>query len=61
MISGVSGARVRTLLDDVRPAGTNLVRWDGRDDGGNRAASGVYFVRMEAGAYTSVQKLLLLK
>ncbi|HET9327894.1 MAG TPA: right-handed parallel beta-helix repeat-containing protein [Candidatus Eisenbacteria bacterium] len=47
-IFDLRGARVRTLLDAERPAGTGRVQWDGRDEGGQLAESGVYFARMDA-------------
>jgi hypothetical protein len=61
VITDVHGARVRTVLDENRPTGTHTLRWNGRDDAGNAVASGIYFVRMQAGAYSSVRKLVLLK
>lgn len=42
----VTGARVRKLLDRACPMGGTSVTWDGRDDRGRRARSGVYFVRL---------------
>jgi hypothetical protein len=60
-ILDVRGALVRTLLEEPRPAGSHRARWDGRDDRGGSVASGVYFVRMSAGSYTSVRKIVLLK
>ncbi len=42
-----SGRRVRELFADALPAGARVVRWDGRDEHGARAPSGVYFVRLE--------------
>jgi hypothetical protein len=56
-----SGAHVRTLLDDVRPAGGNEVSWDGRDARGNAMSSGVYFYRMTAEGKTESRKMTLLK
>jgi hypothetical protein len=41
-IVDVRGRRVRTLLDEVRPAGDHAVRWQGRDGAGRPVASGVY-------------------
>jgi hypothetical protein len=61
VIANVAGARVRVLVDEDRPAGTHQVRWDGRDESGREVASGIYFVRMQAGAYSSTRKLTLLK
>ena len=38
----VRGRLVRTLVDGWRPAGAHRAFWDGRDDSGRAAASGVY-------------------
>jgi len=35
--------------------------WDGRDDAGRQAASGIYLCRMQSGEYTQTQKMLMLK
>jgi hypothetical protein len=40
----VRGVRVRRVLDEVRPAGPSSGAWDGRDDAGRVAPSGVYYV-----------------
>jgi hypothetical protein len=37
------------------------VIWDGKDDGGQTAAAGVYFARLSVHSRTSVAKLTLLK
>lgn len=42
------GRRVRTLIRGTLPAGPGRVRWDGRDDRGQRVAGGVYFARLVA-------------
>jgi len=44
-IYDVAGRRVRTLADRVFPAGEQVLRWDGTDDGGTKVGRGVYFVR----------------
>ena len=46
-IYDVAGRRVRSLADGTRSPGEHTVVWNGRDDAGNRAATGVYFVRYE--------------
>ena len=48
-VYGVDGRLVRSLLHDHLDAGRHEVVWDGQDDAGRRAASGVYFVRLQAG------------
>jgi hypothetical protein len=57
----VRGALVRVLVDGTQSAGDHSVRWNGVDEGGRPAASGVYFVRMIAGSYTEVRKIVMLK
>jgi hypothetical protein len=44
----VRGARVRTLVDELRPAGASTATWDGRDERGRLAPAGLYFVRLRA-------------
>jgi hypothetical protein len=55
----VSGKLVAMLVDDVLSAGPHQVTWNARTAGG--AASGVYFVRMEANGVSVARKLVLLK
>ena len=40
----VTGARVRILVDDQRPAAFYTVPWDGRNDVGGPVASGIYYI-----------------
>lgn len=42
----LAGRVVRTLVDGAHEVGEYEVLWDGRTDTGDRAASGVYFIRM---------------
>jgi len=60
-IYDVNGALVKTLERGVRPAGRYEVAWQGRNNSDNPVASGVYFCRLRAGAFTQVRKMLLLK
>jgi flagellar hook assembly protein FlgD len=56
---------VKTLVDGDANPGEHVAVWDGTTDSGGRAASGVYFVRLEAdggrGASAVARKLVLLK
>jgi len=56
-----AGRRVRTLLDGRVEAGEHALRWDGRDDSGHRAPSGVYFYELRTAAGSTERKLLLLR
>ncbi len=60
-IYNVAGRLVRTLVDGPEEAGYHEATWDGRDDRGVEAASGVYFCRMEAEGFDSSAKMVLLK
>ncbi len=57
----IRGALVRTLLDELVEPGTRRLEWDGRDGYGRRLSSGVYFLRLNAGSYSGVRKMILLK
>jgi hypothetical protein len=60
----VAGRLVRTLVDSQVAPGRRRIAWNGLTDGGGRAASGVYFVRMEvpsANGFSATRKLVLLK
>ncbi|MBZ0268848.1 T9SS type A sorting domain-containing protein [bacterium] len=57
----VSGRVVRVLMDGRLPAGESVLPWDGRDAAGERVASGVYFLRLEAGDEVRTTKTTLLR
>lgn len=57
----LSGRRLRTLIDRTESAGRHEALWDGTDEAGNTAASGVYFYRFRAGEFVASRKLVLLK
>lgn len=60
-IYDVLGQRVATLLEETLKAGIHEARWDGRNQFGAPAASGVYFYRMEAGSHVQTNKMVLVK
>lgn len=55
------GRLVRTLLDEMRPAGAGTVLWDGCDQAGRVAASGVYQLQLTAGGQLSARRITLVK
>ena len=57
----VSGRRVRTLVDEVRPPGRHQVSWDGRDGARRNVSNGVYFYRLQIGEFTDTRKMLRLQ
>ncbi|MBI3006557.1 MAG: T9SS type A sorting domain-containing protein, partial [Ignavibacteriales bacterium] len=55
------GRTVRILTTGMFEPGSHHVDWDGTNDEGRMAASGVYFYRLTAGSYLSSRKMILLK
>ncbi|MCB9088049.1 MAG: hypothetical protein H6628_07040 [Calditrichae bacterium] len=55
------GRKVRTLVQQPRPAGSHAVRWDGRDAHGRALASGVYVCYLSAGDFRQARKIILLR
>ena len=65
-IYNVSGQLVRTIDIGYRQAGfyidkMDAVYWDGRSKLGERVASGVYFYRLEAGEFSAIRKMVIVK
>jgi hypothetical protein len=60
-IYDVRGALVRSLVDNEMSSGTHSAVWNGVDDAGRSATSGIYFVRMVAGTHSEVRKIVMLK
>ena len=56
-----AGRLVKTLVDEQMPAGEHSFVWDGADGSGRHVASGVYFVRAEAGRQSGATKVVLLR
>ncbi|MBE0565189.1 MAG: proprotein convertase P-domain-containing protein [Krumholzibacteria bacterium] len=57
----VAGRLVRTLVDEYREGAVHAETWDGTDNSGRRAASGVYYCRVVADGNAATAKMLLLK
>lgn len=60
-IYDLSGRLVRTLVDEELPRARHHVRWNGRDDGGQTVAAGVYFYRLAAPGVRETKRMVLLK
>ena len=56
-----TSGRVRTLVTKSGTVGTHTAQWDGLRDGGQAAASGLYFYRLERGEQTQVRRMTLLR
>jgi hypothetical protein len=60
-IYNILGQKVKTLVDEAKPEGSYDVVWDGKDEKGNRLASGIYFYRLQIGDQSQTKRMLLLK
>jgi len=55
------GRKVRILEDGYKIAGAHEIVWDGCDESGNPAASGVYICRMESGGKVQAMGMTLVR
>lgn len=68
-IFNVLGRKVRSLLNETRPAGKGATIWDGKTESGHLVSGGVYFISVQARGpangsnifYQETKKVLLLK
>jgi plastocyanin len=61
-IYDLSGRLVRTLVNgEVVGSGLQETVWQGRDETGRQVAAGVYFYRLEAGAFSEAKRMTLVK
>lgn len=60
-VVGADGRRVRQLAAGFYLAGAHELVWDGRDDRGHQAVTGVYFLRLQAGARAYTQRVVLVR
>jgi hypothetical protein len=60
-VLSVDGRLVRSLVSGRQPAGNHRVRWDGRDAAGRSVASGLYVVRLQAGAEVRTRRLVVVR
>lgn len=57
----IGGRVVRTLHHQYRTAGSAAVSWDGRDEGGHRAPSGLYLVRATLLGKSETTRVVLIR
>ena len=60
-VYNMMGQEIRTLVDAFRGAGRYAVEWDGRDERGMAVSSGIYLYRLEAGSFSAVRKITLVR
>lgn len=60
-IYNLSGELITTLVNREFAAGYNRVVWNGRNNQGFNATSGIYFYRIIAGSFSTVRKMILVR
>ncbi|PWB70055.1 hypothetical protein C3F09_09750 [candidate division GN15 bacterium] len=60
-VFNITGRKVRTLVDAIKPAGSYVVEWNGCDDDGRPVSSGMYLYRLISGDFVQTRKMMLLK
>ena len=60
-VYNILGQSVRQLFRGYRPAGVYQLAWDGRDESGRAAASGVYLVSAQMGSERYLARMTLVR
>ena len=55
------GQKIRTIVNEPQAAGIHTIQWNGRNDSGGQASSGVYFYRIEAGNFVQTRKMIMVE
>jgi len=55
------GQEIRTLTDREYEAGFHSLRWDSMDSNGNTVSSGIYLYQLQAGSFSEIRKMTLLR
>ncbi len=61
VIYSVEGRLVKTLANEQQPRGRYEITWNGEDENGRRVASGTYLYRLNAGQFSELRKMTLVK
>jgi len=62
VIYNTLGEKVKTLIhQEMKPAGAHSNWWDGVDESGSAAASGIYFATLQVGKFQQTIKMILLR
>nr|HPR18713.1 FlgD immunoglobulin-like domain containing protein [Candidatus Cloacimonadota bacterium] len=60
-VFNIKGQLVKTLVDETMAAGEHKVVWEGKNDRGKPAASGIYFIKIHTPQANRFLRTLLLK
>ena len=60
-IYNTMGQKIRTLVNETKQAGWHTVKWDGLNESGTHVGSGIYIVKLQAGSYSNIRKMTLIR
>ena len=60
-VYNLMGREVALLLDELKAPGFYSVLWDGQDNAGLPAVSGIYYYKLFTEEFNSIRKMMLLK
>jgi hypothetical protein len=60
-IYNVKGQLVRTLIGENQTAGQHSVQWDGCDNQGRKATSGIYLYQLKTENWSDAKKMVLMR
>jgi len=61
VIYNMLGQKVRTLINGAKTFGNHVQIWDGKNDRGQIVPTGIYFYRLQSGAFTEVKKMVVVR
>ena len=61
IVYDILGREVKTLLNQKEQPGYKSIRWNGRNNAGQKVSAGLYFYRLETTGFVKVHKMILLK
>jgi hypothetical protein len=60
-VFNIVGQKVATVVDGDMKPGEYTADWNGKDESGKTVSSGIYFYRMQAGDFSNMKKMVLIK
>ncbi|MBN1996714.1 T9SS type A sorting domain-containing protein [candidate division KSB1 bacterium] len=60
-VYSILGRKIKSLVNGIEPAGTRVVKWDGKDDNNMNMPTGIYLARLQFEDTVKTIKLLLSK
>ena len=60
-VYNITGQEVRTLVNEIKPAGFYSIAWTGQDNNDKKVSSGIYYYRLIAGPDQSYKRMIFIR